>query len=228
MVAAAFWPVVGALVAGALIGLEREVRGRPAGFRTHILVCLASTLLMLAAARQRQWDLLLIPGETVVTDPTRMAHGVLTGIGFLCAGVIFRHGFSIHGLTTAASLWVTSAIGILFGVGLVELGAAATAVTLAVLAGLRVLDAHLPRRAEADVRVRYLRDRALDEAGLRALLTEFDLSCKGITYRLAEEGRVIEHTVRVSAAAPLGTGALAARLETMPEVLEFDIAPHDD
>jgi putative Mg2+ transporter-C (MgtC) family protein len=228
MVAAAFWPVVGALVAGALIGLEREVRGRPAGFRTHILVCLASTLLMLAAARQRQWDLLLIPGETVVTDPTRMAHGVLTGIGFLCAGVIFRHGFSIHGLTTAASLWVTSAIGILFGVGLVELGAAATAVTLAVLAGLRVLDAHLPRRAEADVRVRYLRDRALDEAGLRALLTEFDLSCKGITYRLAEEGRVIEHTVRVNAAAPLGTGALAVRLETMPEVLEFDIAPHDD
>ena len=222
------WPMTGSLIAGAFIGLEREFRGRPAGFRTHMLVCLASTILMLAAARQGQWALMLIPGENVVTDPTRMAHGVLTGIGFLCAGVIFRQGFSIHGLTTAASLWITSAIGILFGVGLVELGAAATAVTLAVLAGLRLLDRHLPRRTAADLSIRYLRDRALDEAGLRGLLAEFGLHCNGVAHRLCDEGRVVEHAVKITAGGAMRSDALAARLRAMPEVLEFAIVPHDD
>ena len=119
----ALWPILGAVVAGGTIGLEREWRGRAAGFRTHILVSLASALLMLAAMRQADWAFRALPDENIVTDPTRMAHGVLTGIGFLCAGVIFRTGFSIHGLTTAASLWITSAIGILFGAGLYALGA---------------------------------------------------------------------------------------------------------
>src|SRR5690606_1695644 len=104
-------PLVAAVVAGGLIGFEREWRGRAAGFRTHILVCLASCLLMEAAVSQGAWQFDVLPGTRIVSDPTRMAHGVLTGIGFLCAGVIFRAGFSIHGLTTAASLWITATIG---------------------------------------------------------------------------------------------------------------------
>ena len=115
-------PLLSALVAGALIGLEREWRGRAAGFRTHILVCLSSTLLMLASTSQGAWMFSVLPDQEVIADPTRMAHGILTGIGFLCAGVIFRAGFSIHGLTTAASLWTVSALGILFGAGLFWLG----------------------------------------------------------------------------------------------------------
>ena len=97
-------PILGALIAGAMIGFEREYRGRPAGFRTHILVSLSSALLMLAAVHQAEWTFDLRDDVNLVMDPTRMAHGILTGIGFLCAGVIFRTGFSIHGLTTAASL----------------------------------------------------------------------------------------------------------------------------
>ena len=111
-------PLAGSLVTGMLIGLDRELHGKPAGLRTHTLVCFASTLLTLAAARQADWVLSLLPGQQVVSDPTRMAHGILTGIGFLGAGVIFREGPSVQGLTTAASLWIAAALGIVFGVGL--------------------------------------------------------------------------------------------------------------
>ena len=103
-------PLLAAVLAGGLIGFEREWRGRAAGFRTHILVCLASALLMELSVSQAAWRFAIMPGTEIITDPARMAHGVLTGIGFLCAGVIFRAGFSIHGLTTAASLWITSLI----------------------------------------------------------------------------------------------------------------------
>jgi putative Mg2+ transporter-C (MgtC) family protein len=108
--------LVAALIAGGMIGLERSFHGRPAGFRTHALVCVASSLLMLVALYQWQW-LPGVPLETVRTDPTRMAQGIMTGIGFLGAGVIYKEGVNIHGLTTAASIWITAAIGILVGVG---------------------------------------------------------------------------------------------------------------
>jgi putative Mg2+ transporter-C (MgtC) family protein len=109
--------LVVAMVAGGLIGLERSYYGRPAGFRTHTLVCMASSLLMLVTIYQRDW----FSGamiDTVRVDPTRMAQGIMTGIGFLGAGVIMKERASIRGLTTAASIWITAAIGILAGVGL--------------------------------------------------------------------------------------------------------------
>ena len=77
-------PLLAAVLAGGLIGFEREWRGRAAGFRTHILVCLASALLMEAAVSQAVWRFAALPGTEIVSDPTRMAPGVLTGIGFLC------------------------------------------------------------------------------------------------------------------------------------------------
>jgi putative Mg2+ transporter-C (MgtC) family protein len=107
--------LLGALFAGGIIGLERSFHGRPAGFRTHTLVCLASSLLMLVTMFQWKW----MPGtptDAIRTDPTRMAQGIMTGIGFLGAGVIFKEGLSVRGLTTAASIWVTAAIGILIGI----------------------------------------------------------------------------------------------------------------
>src|SRR5690242_4726458 len=93
-----------AWVAGSLIGLERSFHGRPAGFRTHALVCLASAVLMLLTVYQQEW----FPpvGDTVRLDPQRMAQGIMTGIGFLGAGVIFKEGSTVRGLTTAASIWV--------------------------------------------------------------------------------------------------------------------------
>ena len=106
-----------AMVAGALIGLERSYNGHDAGFRTHTLVCMASSILMFAATYQTGWFSQALT-ETARIDPIRMAQGIMTGIGFLGAGVIMREGLSVRGLTTAASIWITAAIGILAGVGL--------------------------------------------------------------------------------------------------------------
>ena len=101
--------VSGALLVGALIGFERSFHGRPAGFRTHALVCLASSLLMLVTVYQNEW-MTAVPLDAIRTDPTRMAQGIMTGIGFLGAGVIFKEGLTVRGLTTAASISVTAAM----------------------------------------------------------------------------------------------------------------------
>jgi putative Mg2+ transporter-C (MgtC) family protein len=121
-----------AVLAGGLIGLERSVHGRPAGFRTHTLVCAASSLLMLLSIFQ--WQLIAgAPMDTVRVDPTRMAQGIMTGIGFLGAGVIIKERLKIRGLTTAASLWLTAAIGVVIGMGLYFAAFLATLLALGVL-----------------------------------------------------------------------------------------------
>src|SRR5262245_34883210 len=120
--------VAGALVIGAMIGFERTFHGRPAGFRTHALVCVASAILMIVTVYQGHW-MTAVDHDAIRTDPTRMAQGIMTGIGFLGAGVIFKEGLTVRGLTTAASIWVTAAIGILVGIGFwfaAVVGAAAT------------------------------------------------------------------------------------------------------
>ena len=109
---AVFTRIIVALVIGGIIGLERTFHGRPAGFRTHLLVCVASALLMLVTVYQSDW---MTSALVDTTDPTRMAQGIMTGIGFLGAGVIFKEGLTVRGLTTAASIWITAAIGILVG-----------------------------------------------------------------------------------------------------------------
>ena len=92
-----------AIITGGVIGLERSYHGHPAGFRTHTLVCLSSSLLMLVTVYEKQWFAGAVL-ETVRIDPTRMAQGVMTGIGFLGAGVIVKEGLSVRGLTTAATI----------------------------------------------------------------------------------------------------------------------------
>ena len=135
--------VLGAVVVGALIGFERTFHGRPAGFRTHALVCVASSLLMLVTVYHNQW-MTGVPLDAIQIDPTRMAQGIMTGIGFLGAGVIFREGLTIRGLTTAASIWVTAAIGILLGIGFYLAAVLGVASALAILAAFRFIEVRLP------------------------------------------------------------------------------------
>lgn len=124
-----------AFLVGALIGLERERHQRPAGLRTHILVSMASALFAMVS--------ILAAGAS--NDPGRIAAQVVTGIGFLGAGTIMRHGSTIRGLTTAASLWMAAALGLAAGFGWYQ-GAAATALlAFLVLTVMKLVEDYLPR-----------------------------------------------------------------------------------
>lgn len=111
-----FFNLGGALLLGMLVGYERSYRGRAAGMRTYSLVCMASAGLTVITGYPTLW-FSGTPAIAAAADPTRVIQGIVTGIGFLCAGVIMKEGFNISGLTTAASIWATSVIGILIGVG---------------------------------------------------------------------------------------------------------------
>lgn len=222
------WPVAAAMTAGGLIGVERTYHGHPAGFRTHILVCLTSCLLMLAAMHQATWAFLALPGQTVVIDPTRMSHGLLTGIGFLCAGVIFREGFSVHGLTTAASLWVTSAIGVLYGVGMLDLALIGSVATLAVLAVLRLLDAKLPHVGVMDVALRWQQGMAPTEQALRDLLRSAGLRAVRIGHVISPDGLIHEHLLKVKGSMPIDGDRLVSRLSGLEGLAGFSVLPRDE
>lgn len=141
------------LAAGALggvVGAEREYSGQQAGFRTHILVSLGAALFTIAGAYPPSS---LLSGHAVGFDPTRVAAQVVTGIGFLGAGAIVRHGVTVRGLTTAASLWVTAAIGISVGLGYWSAAAITTGVTVAslmLLKGIERIAFERPGRARTE------------------------------------------------------------------------------
>ena len=127
-----------AAVFGGLVGLERELREREAGFRTHLLVSVGSALFTIASAYGFR-DFLVHGGNLVRADPTRIAAQIVTGIGFLGAGAIIRQGLSVRGLTTAATLWVVAAIGLTTGAGYYSAAAITTAIALFSLWPLRIL-----------------------------------------------------------------------------------------
>ena len=130
-----------AWAAGAVIGFERSYQGRAAGFGTHALVSLAAAAAVMVSLAPT-FTPGVFPGEGPRLDPTRLAQGVMTGIGFLGAGVIFKEGVNVQGLTTAASVWATAAIGLLFGVGAFVPVGLATVAVLAPLLILRCMEAY--------------------------------------------------------------------------------------
>lgn len=144
---------------GGGVGFERERYNRPAGFRTHVLVCLGSTLVMLVSAYGFSSSSFSWSGGV---DPSRMAAQVVTGVGFLGAGTILRHGTTVTGLTTAASLWVVSGIGLALGIGF-YLGAVLT--TVLVLLSL-VIFIQLERNMVCFSRYKRLWLRGVDKPGL--------------------------------------------------------------
>jgi len=138
-----------AAVLGGAIGIERELREREAGLRTHLLVALGSCLFTIVGAYG--FHEFLASGESVVrADPTRIAAQIVTGIGFLGAGAIIRQGLSVRGLTTAATLWVVAAVGLAAGAGYYSGAVITTAVVLVALWPLRIAAFRVIRRFRPD------------------------------------------------------------------------------
>ena len=218
--------LLGAVCAGGIIGLERSYHGRPAGFRTHTLVCLASSLLMLVMLYQWKW--LGVTSGTTQTDPTRMAQGIMTGIGFLGAGVIFKEGFSVRGLTTAASIWMTSAIGILFGIGFYFPAVVATILTLGVLSVFRRIETRMPSHSYAHYYIRFGRFDAMSEDQVRALLAHHGFTVANMSYRVTDDGSCFEYRMVLQTSDERNTAILADHLRTLKQVRTFQISPTGD
>jgi putative Mg2+ transporter-C (MgtC) family protein len=219
--------LVAAVVAGGLIGLERSFRGRPAGFRTHTLVCMASTALMLVTVYEWQWVQSHVP-ETIRMDPTRMAQGIMTGIGFLGAGVIFKEGITVRALTTAASIWTTAALGILIGIGFYFPAAITTLLAIFVLSAFRWVESRMPTQNYARFDVTFARDAAMDEPALRATLATHGVTVGHLSYRLADGGERFKYRMVIQTTRPDGFRQLARSLSENRLVLEFRIDPAGD
>ena len=129
-----------AAIAGGLVGLEREKHGRPAGLRTNLLVSVGACAMMIVSEAFYIKYGLLNAESAVRFDPSRVAAQIVTGIGFLGAGVILKEGVSVRGLTTAASLWVVAGLGMAFGMGYFSLGGITTVLVLVSLIFLKKLD----------------------------------------------------------------------------------------
>ncbi len=134
--------LVFAAILGGVIGIEREVKNRPAGFRTHVLVTLGSTLIMLISID----GFYVLGSQAKVGDPYRLAAQVVSGIGFLGAGTIMRNGNNINGLTTAASLWVSAGIGLAIGTGYYLGAIVATVIVLTTLMAMGLNDGLIKKK----------------------------------------------------------------------------------
>lgn len=218
--------LIAALIAGAVIGYERSYHGRPAGFRTHALVCTASSLLMLVTVYEAHW--VRATAELVRLDPTRMAQGIMTGIGFLGAGVIVKEGLSVRGLTTAASIWITAAIGILAGIGFYFPLIVSVVLTIGVLSVFRWIEARMRTQAYYHFEVRFARGAALAEGALRTLIEGYGFSIANFTYRLDGEGRVSRHSMVLRTTDRSSASLLSQKLEATESVQEFRITPTGD
>jgi putative Mg2+ transporter-C (MgtC) family protein len=193
---------------GAAVGVERELRERQAGLRTHLLVCLGSALFTLVSAYGfSEW------GARV--DPTRIAAQIVTGIGFLGAGAIIRQGFSIRGLTTAATLWLTAAIGMAAGAGSYVAAGVTTGIALFSLGPLRII----AFRAFEHAHTRRITVSLAGDAGAASVLERMEslgVHVEGFAFDDSGDRRTLTVTCDLPRGLPQST--LVRELSSLPDV----------
>jgi len=184
------------VVAGGLIGLDRGEHGRPAGLRTTLLVCLAAAVAMVQA------NLLLVTiGKTadsfVTLDLMRLPLGILTGMGFIGGGAILRRDSLVLGVTTAATLWLVTVIGLCFGGGQISLGVAAFVLGMFVLSGLRWFEYHLKQEQHGTLILTTQRDHP-SEGEIEAVVRKagYKISISSVAYGSQAEQRQIEFNLQ--------------------------------
>lgn len=174
------------LVLGGIIGLERETTNKPAGFRTHILVCMGSAVIMLTSI----FIFSQFQGKTNV-DPTRIPAQVVSGIGFLGAGTIIREGASVKGLTTAASLWAVSAIGLAIGAGFYYGATLATFMMLLTLVTFNKLDQLILKNRFLQMLFVVIDDSPGQLGKIGSCLGEMNISIRNIKMESLDENRLM-------------------------------------
>lgn len=206
---------------GGTIGLERELRDRAAGFRTHILVAVGAAAFTVASVHGFDSFFTETAASNVRIDPGRIAAQVVSGIGFLGAGAIIRHGISVRGLTTAASLWAAAAVGLAAGIGMYALAAVTTATVVASLYGLRFVEGRLiyPRvRDLVDLRVSF---RSRGFGPLTRLVDVLDHHHMAVQHMSVESDEGQANSIRLIVELPRGaTPASLAKLIAELEDIE--------
>ena len=179
--------LLGALLGG-VIGFEREAHGRPAGFRTHLIVSLASVLIMIVS--EQYYHISSLNPDFIRIDPARIAAGAITGVGFLGAGVIIKSGFTVQGLTTAACLWVVSAIGLAVGAGLYIPAIISTIISVLALWSLRRIEKRMPKLYFKNLTV--TAEKPENEIEIEKIVNDMNAKLVNVDYeydRLAKEAR---------------------------------------
>ena len=218
-----------ALLIGGAIGLERSYHGRPAGFRTHALVCLSASLLMLVSVYESLWFTPTSASLARVTlDPTRVAQGIMTGIGFIGAGAIIKEGLSVRGLTTAASIWITAAIGVLVGIGFYFPAVVAAGLTLGTLSVFRWIESKVPTQFYAQFVVRFAPDAILPETELRNMVANHKFTIANLSYRFDKLDGFFEYRMIIRTARAQNARALSETLSALESVREFRLSPAGD
>ena len=221
-----FMNLFGALLLGLLVGYERTYRGRAAGMRTYGLVCMASAALTVVSGYPEFW----YGGNNAASsgiDPTRTIQGIVTGIGFLGAGVIMKEGFTISGLTTAASIWASSAIGVMVGVGFYAAAMLLALLSAACMMWVTKIENWLPSRQAVAIVLRFRKDFVPREDVLRRVALErgYELAEGSFSIR-HEDGRAEWHFVAIALGKHLGAtmSELARELTIFEGVEDFNLS----
>lgn len=197
------------LVLGALIGAEREYKGRNIGFRTIILITLGSTLFTILS---------FILGKD--TDPARIASNIVTGVGFLGAGAIFREGANVRGMTTASLIWISAAIGMACGIAQYEFAVLVTVVTLIILLGFTGVQQFIDRYNQEKV-YKITIENDLDlKIEIEKTIVAFKLKHQWLRQTKSNDDLIIEYEVR---GAELNHEAFINHITTNPGIKHFDV-----
>ena len=221
-----FMNLFGALLLGLVVGYERAYHGRAAGMRTYGLVCMASAALTVVSGYPAHWFGGHV-GVTAMPDPTRVIQGVVTGVGFLGAGVIMKEGLNISGLTTAASIWASSAIGVLVGVGFYAAAILLTILSASCMMWMAKLEVWLPSRQAMALVLRFRKGFEPREDVLRRVALARGYEIAGGTLSIDfVDGRAEWHFVAVSLDknTRASLSLLAAELATWEGVESFHLS----
>jgi putative Mg2+ transporter-C (MgtC) family protein len=213
-----------AFLLGWAIGYERFFRGRASGTQVYCLVSMASCALTSAAGASAYWFDRTLPANDV--SAAGIISSLLTGIGFLGAGIIVKSGASIRGLTTAAAIWSSSAIGILVGIHFIGVAVALTTMFVACMVAVPALERRLPGRAAIVVNVRYREGSRPEEEHIEAFLKERGLSAQTDSLSVAFDGKryTLDFLVNASGAnRNRSLGRVVADLPTVQSVESFTV-----